>query len=91
MKKLISALCIAVSIIALIVYFVRTSQISTITDFTGLLLFVPTLLAIPGLLFAYLANKERKGSFAIILIICNVLLLLSIPFIHFAGTLMLGV
>ena len=91
MKKLISAICVFISVLALAIYFVRTSQLSTITDFTGFLLFVPTLLAIPGLIFAWTANKERKNSFTITLIVFNALFLLSIPLIHFAGTLVLGV
>ena len=91
MKKMISALCVFISIVALTVYFVRTSQISTITDFTGLLLFVPTVLAIPGLALAYLANKERKSPFTVALVVFNALFLLSIPLIHFAGTQFLGV
>ena len=91
MKKIISALCVFISILAWIVYFVRTSQISTITDFTGLLLFVPALLAIPGVVFAWLANKERKSPFTIVLIVLNTLFLFSIQLIHFVGTLILGV
>jgi len=91
MKKIISALCVFIAILALTVYFVRTSQISTIADFTGLLLFVPTVLAIPGLIFACMANKERKSPFAIVLIVLNALFLLSIPLIHIVGTLVLGV
>ena len=91
MKKFISALCVFVSIMALAVYFVRTSQVSTITDFTGFLLFVPTLLAIPGLIFAWSANKERKSPFTIALIVLNALFLFSILLIHFVGTLVLGV
>ena len=90
MKKTASTLCVVISILALTVYFVRTSQISTITDFTGFLLFVPTVLAIPGLIFAWLANKERKSPFTIVLIVLNVLFLLSIPLIHVVGTLVLG-
>ena len=91
MKKILSALCVCLSAVALTIYFVRTSQISTITDFTGLLLFAPTLLAIPGLIFAWLANKERKSAFAILLIVLNVLFLFSILLIHFVGTILLGV
>ena len=91
MKKIISALCVFIAILSLTVYFVRTSQASTITDFTGLLLFVPTVLAVPGLIFARLANKKQKSSFAIVLIVLNALFLLSIPLIHIVGTLVLGV
>ena len=91
MKKIVSSLCVVISVLALTVYFVRTSQISTIPDFTGLLLFVPTLLAIPGLIFAWLANKERKSPFTITLIVSNALSLFSILLIHFIGTLILGV
>ena len=91
MKKTISALCVFVSVLALIVYFVRTSRLSTITDFTGLLLFVPALLSIPGLIFAWLANRERKSSFTMILIVLNLLFLFSIQLMHIVGTLVLGV
>ena len=91
MKKGLSALCVVLSILALAVYFFRISQNSTITDFTGLLLFVPTLLAIPGLIFACLVNKERQSPFAVLLIVFNALFLCSIPLMHFAGTLLLGV
>ena len=91
MEKIISALCVVISILALIVYFVCTSQISTITDFTGSLLFAPTLLAIPGLIFACLANKEQKSLFTTALIIVNTFFLFSLPLIHFAGTLLFGV
>ena len=91
MKKFISVLCVVISILALAIYFVRTSQISTVTDFTGFLLFVPTLLSVPGFVFAWLVNKERKSPFTVALIIFNALLLFSIPLMHFAGTLILGV
>ena len=91
MKRIVSALCVFFAIFALTVYFVRISQISTITDFTGLLLFVPTILAIPGLIFSWQANKERKNSFTMILIVLNALFLLIMPLIHVVGTLTLGV
>ena len=91
MKKILSAVCVFLSILALTVYFVRTSRISPLTDFTGFLLFAPTLLAIPGVIFAYLANKGRKSPFAVALIVVHALFLVSIPLIHFGGTLLLGV
>ena len=63
---------------------------SPLTDFTGFLLFVPTLLAIPGLIFACLANKERTSSLNKGLIAINISLLLIVPIIHYGGTLLLG-
>ena len=86
-----SALCVLLSISALTVYFVRTSQISTIRDATGSLLFVPTVLAIPGLIFAWTANKERKSLLTIALIVIHTLSLFSIWLIFFFGTLIFGV
>ena len=91
MKRLLSALCILFSIVALGVYFMRIAQITAITDFTGLLLFVPTLLAIPGLIFAWPGKNEPKHPATVVLILLNALFLLSLPLIHFVGTLLLGV
>ena len=91
MKKLISALCAGLSILAWVIYFVRVSRISTITDFTGLLLFVPTLLALPGSIFAFMANKEQKSPFTMALIIINVIFFFSLAIIHIFGTLLGGV
>jgi|GEM_PF-2930604 len=90
MKKLISVLCALVSVLVLTAYFVRTSQVSTVTDLAGLLLFVPTVLSIPGMIFAYSANRERRSSVAVVPILVNALLLFSIPLMHFGGTLIFG-
>jgi hypothetical protein len=91
MKKTLSALCVIISVAAMIVYFMRTSPHTTIADFTGLLLFVPTVASIPGLILALLSHRERKSRFAIALIIINALLIFTLPFIHFIGTLIFGV
>ena len=86
-----SVLCVVLSILALTVYFVRISQNSTMRDATGALLLVPTVLSIPGLFFAWAANKEWKSPLAIGLIVIHTLSLFSIWLMHFFGTLLLGV